>query len=116
MDEIEKVSYNLEKPASKGTAHLAAKEIWRMALENIRLMGKKQAFIIVILLVTAVLLSVSTAEFVNTVSVDEQATPHSPALPKEYRTPCYFGYKSCHPSMPDSGRFFPVPALCHSTP
>jgi len=73
MDEIEKVSYNLEKPASKGTAHLAAKEIWRMALENIRLMGKKQAFIIVILLVTAVLLSVSTAEFVNTVSVDEQA-------------------------------------------
>ncbi len=73
MDEIEKVSYNLEKPASKGTAHLSAKEIWRMAVENIHLMGKKQAFIIVILLVTAVLLSVSTAEFVNTVSVDEQA-------------------------------------------
>lgn len=73
MDEIEKVSYNLEKPASKGTAHLAAREIWRMAVENIHLMGKKQAFIIVILLVTAVLLSVSTAEFLNTILVDEQS-------------------------------------------
>lgn len=73
MDEIEKVSYNLPKPVSKGTARLAAKEIRRMAFENIRLMGRKQAFIIVILLVTAVLLSISTAEFVNTVSVDEQS-------------------------------------------
>lgn len=73
MEEIDKVSYNLPKLSSKGTGHLSAREIWRMAVENIRLMGKKQAFIIVILLVTAVLLSISTAEFVNTVSVDEES-------------------------------------------
>lgn len=71
LDEVDKFSYNLSKLPSKGSAHLAPKEIWRMALENIRLMGKKQAFIIVVLLVTAVLLSVTTAELVNTVSVDE---------------------------------------------
>lgn len=44
-----------------------------MALENIRLMGKKQAFVIGVLIVTAILLSVTTADFVNTVSVDEES-------------------------------------------
>ena len=73
MDEMEKVSYNLPKLPSKGEANLGAREIWRMAVENIRLMGKKQAFVIVILLVTAVLLSLSMAEFINTVSMDERS-------------------------------------------
>lgn len=73
MDEVDKFSYDLPKLSSKGSAHLAPREIWRMALENIRLMGKKQAFIIAVLLVTAVLLSITTAEFVNTVSIDESS-------------------------------------------
>ena len=71
MEEIDKFSYELPKLTSKGSAHLTPREIWRLALENIRLMGKKQAFIIVLMLVTAVLLSITTAEFVNTVSIDE---------------------------------------------
>lgn len=73
MEEIDKFSYNLSKLPSKGTAKLAPREIWRMALENLHLMGKKQAFIIVVLLVTAVMLSITTAEFVNTISVDKEA-------------------------------------------
>lgn len=73
MEEMEKISYNLPKLKSKGSASLAFKEILRMALENIRFMGKKQAFVIGVLIVTAILLSVTTADFVNTVSVDEES-------------------------------------------
>ncbi len=71
--EMEKVAYNLPKLKSKGSANLAFKEILRMALENIRLMGKKQAFVIGILIATGILLSVVVADFINTVSVDEEA-------------------------------------------
>ncbi len=73
MEEVEKLSYDLPKPKSKGKSNLAAKEIWRMALENIVLMGKKQAFVIAMLIVTAVLLSITVAEFVSTISIDEES-------------------------------------------
>jgi len=71
MDEIDKFSYDLPKLKSKGSAKLPGKEIFRMAAENIQLMGKKQAFVIAILLVTAVLLCITMAEFINSVAVDE---------------------------------------------
>ncbi len=73
MEELKKFSYDLPKMKSKGKSALPAKEIWRMATENIRLMGKKQTFVIAVLMVTAILLSVTTAEFINTVSVDEES-------------------------------------------
>ena len=71
MEEVEKFSYDLPKLKSKGKAVLTFKEIWRLAIENIRIMGRKQAFVMGILLVTAVLLTITLAEFINTVSVDE---------------------------------------------
>lgn len=73
MEEMEKVAYNLPKLKSKGSAHLAFKEVLHMAIENIRSMGKKQAFVLGVLVVTAILLSITVADFVNTVSVDEEA-------------------------------------------
>lgn len=71
LDDVERFEYNLPKMKSKGKARLAPKEIWRMTLENIRMMGKKQAFIIGIMLVTAVLLTLTMVEFINTAAVDE---------------------------------------------
>lgn len=73
MSEVDDFAYDLPKMKSKGKAHLAPREIWHMALENIRLMGKKQAFVIGIMLVTAVLLAVTMVEFMNTVAVDESS-------------------------------------------
>lgn len=73
MDEVEKFSYDLPKLKSKGSSKLVFREIWRMALENIVLMGKKQAFVIAVLVVTAVLLSVTIGEFINTVSIKEES-------------------------------------------
>lgn len=73
LTEVENMEYSLPPMKSKGKAKLSAREIWRMTLENIHLMGKKQAFVIGIMLVTAVLLSVTMVEFINTVAVDESA-------------------------------------------
>ncbi len=71
MADVEQFSYELPKPHGTGKARLSGREILRMALENIRLMGKKQAFVLGIMLVTAVLLSITMAQFVSSVSIDE---------------------------------------------
>lgn len=71
MEDIDNFVYELPKMKSKGKSHLPGKEIFRMALENIQMMGKKQAFVIGILLVTAVLLSITMAQFISGISVDE---------------------------------------------
>lgn len=73
MEEMEKINYHLPKLKSKGSAHLGWKEILSMAVENIRSMGKKQAFVLGVLVVTAILLSVTMADFVSTVSIDEES-------------------------------------------
>ncbi len=73
MEEVDSFSYDLSKLPDKGNAQLPFKELWRMAVENIRLMGKKQAFIIVILLATAVLLSLALAEFISSKVVNTEA-------------------------------------------
>ncbi len=71
MEEVNKFSYDLPKLQSRGKASLPGREILRMALENIRLMGKKQAFVIAVLIVTAILLSVTLAEYINVATIDE---------------------------------------------
>ncbi len=73
MEEVEKFAYELPKLKSKGSSKLPLREIWRMALENVVLMGKKQAFVIAVLVVTAVLLSVTMGEFINTISIKEES-------------------------------------------
>ncbi len=72
MDEVDNFSYDLEKMESRGSAHLGGREVLRMALENIQLMGKKQAFIITIFLVSAVLLSVTMAQFFSSFTINEE--------------------------------------------
>lgn len=73
MDEVDRFSYDLSKLPDKGNAKLPFSELFRMAVENIRLMGKKQTFIIGILLVTAVLLSVALAEFISSKTLNTEA-------------------------------------------
>lgn len=73
LDEVESFSYELPKLKSRGSARLSAREISRIAVENLQMMGKRQAFIIMILLVTAVLLSVTLAQFINIHTIDESS-------------------------------------------
>lgn len=72
LDEVEQFDYHLEQLPTKKSANLPTKEIWRIALENIRMMGKKQIFVVVIMLITSVLLALMSADFYTTVSVNPQ--------------------------------------------
>lgn len=65
MASVEAFDFSLPHLQNHKTAKLSFREVWKMAVENIGLMGKKQAFIIGILLVTAVLLTVTLANFTN---------------------------------------------------
>lgn len=94
IEDIEQFSYDLERLPSqqsqdrgdaqqssgvlpqnhnKGAAKLPFREIWRMALSNTKMMGRKQAFMITILLASAILLSVTLAKFINMVAINEEA-------------------------------------------
>lgn len=73
LSEVDNFSYELPKIKGKGAARLGAREIFRMALENIQLMGKKQAFIIVMLVVTGALLSLTMAQAINTFTINESS-------------------------------------------
>lgn len=70
LSDIDEFSYELPKMESRGSARLSPREILRISLENLRMMGKKQAFVIAILIVTAVLLSLTLAQFTNTYMMD----------------------------------------------
>lgn len=72
MEEIENLSYDLTKLPAKGNAQLPFHEIWRIAMSNIHLMGKKQVFITIILIAADVMLSITTAKFTNMVSINKE--------------------------------------------
>lgn len=72
LDSIDNLQYNLSQLPGKGTAKLPLREVWRMALSNIQMLGKKQIFMVAILLASAIMLSITMAKFVNTASIDEK--------------------------------------------
>lgn len=73
LDSIDNLQYNLSRLPGKGTAKLPFREVWQMALSNMRMLGKKQIFMVAILLASAVMLSITMAKFVNTASIDEKS-------------------------------------------
>ena len=66
LQEVENFSYHLENLPAKKTASLPMREVWRMAKENLQLLGRKQAFVICIMLATAVLLTLSISDYMTT--------------------------------------------------
>lgn len=73
MREVESFEFALPRLKNHTSARLSFREIWKLALENIRLMGKKQAFIIGILLITGVMMTISLANFTNSFFFNERS-------------------------------------------
>ena len=73
ISSVDEIDYSLEKPKAGRTAKLPFREIVKMARENLKLLGKKQAFMIGTLLMVSVLLSVGAADFTNRMSIDKQS-------------------------------------------
>lgn len=69
---VEEFDFTLSRLKEHKTAKLSFKEIWKLAIENIHLMGKKQAFIIGILLISAVMMTITLANFTNNLFYNER--------------------------------------------
>lgn len=72
QSEMEEVAYDLPKLQAGRSMGLPFREIWKLACENIRMMGKKHRFIVGILLVTSVLLVLALADFMMQHDINKQ--------------------------------------------
>lgn len=73
MTEVENFDFSLPHLKNHTSARLGFREIWKLAIENIGIMGKKQAFIIGILLLTGVMMTISLANFTNNFFYNERS-------------------------------------------
>ncbi len=73
MTEVENFEFSLPRLKNHTSARLGFREIWKLAIENIGIMGKKQAFIIGILLLTGVMMTISLANFTNNFFYNERS-------------------------------------------
>lgn len=73
MSEVEKFEFTLPHLKNYTSAKLTFHEIWKLAIENIRLMGKKQAFIVGILLLTGIMMTITLANFTNNFFFNERS-------------------------------------------
>ncbi len=69
VKDVENFEYKLDPLKSSRRGHFTFHDIRKLAHENLKLIGKKQVFIIVILLLTSVLMTVGVANFVNKLTV-----------------------------------------------
>lgn len=72
QSQMEEISYDLPKMQAGRSRGLPFREIWKLACENIRMMGKKHRFIAGILLVTSVLLVLALADFMMQHDINKQ--------------------------------------------
>ena len=77
INSVDEIDYSLEKPKAGKSAKLPFSEIIKMASGNLKLLGKKQAFMIVTLLMVSVILAIGTADFTNRMSIDKQSVVKS---------------------------------------
>ncbi len=68
--QVEEISYDLPAVKAKKSSTLPRREIWKLALENIQLMGKKHKFMVGILLATSIMLVLALADYMMQRSVD----------------------------------------------
>lgn len=73
MTEVENFEFSLPRLKKHTSAKLGFGEIWKLAIENIQLMGKKQAFIIGILLLTGIMMTLTLANFTNNFFFNEHS-------------------------------------------
>lgn len=68
--QVEEFSYDLPSVGTKKKSSLSGREIWKLACENIHMMGKRHKFIAGILLATSIMLVLVLADYMMQRSVD----------------------------------------------
>lgn len=67
MDSVDEFQYNLEPVQIKKTPRLSFKELCAMALANVRLLSKKQIFMFVAFIATAVMIVISVSDYYSVI-------------------------------------------------
>lgn len=70
ITDIENFEYELKKPEHLKKAKLPFEEIFKMAVMNIRMLAKKQAYVMAVMIAAAVMLAITMARFINVVSFE----------------------------------------------
>lgn len=70
QSQIEDIAYELPQMDTKKNSSLPMREIWKLAWENIHMMGKRHKFIVGILLATSIMLVLVLADYMMQRSVD----------------------------------------------
>ena len=76
-EEVEQFDYALEQLSSTKLPSLSLKEIFRLAWQNLKLLGKQQFFLVVSFLVMAVLLVLTIADIMTLNSIDIRTAIHN---------------------------------------
>jgi putative ABC transport system permease protein len=73
MEQIEDFDYSLSRLKADRKAKLSFTDIMRMAMDNVRTLGKKQIFMVVSFLITSVLLVLALTDYLTTSSIDKKS-------------------------------------------
>ncbi|HWT73975.1 MAG TPA: ABC transporter ATP-binding protein/permease [Mobilitalea sp.] len=71
LEQLDDFDYSLEKVECRKEASLSMKELYKLAKSNIEMLGKKQIFMIVTFIITALLLVFAVADYMTAASVDK---------------------------------------------
>jgi putative ABC transport system permease protein len=73
LEQIEEFEYSLSKLEKEKRSKLSFREIYKLAQENVRMLGKKQIFMIVSFLITSILLVMAVADYMTLSAIDKKA-------------------------------------------
>jgi len=73
MEQIEEFDYSLAKLPTGKEAHLPLREVYQLAKKNVSMLGKKQIFMVVTFIITAILLVYTLQGYLTAASVDKES-------------------------------------------
>lgn len=73
LHQVEDFDYALAPIKKRKKPKLSLQEIWKLANENVKMLGKKQLFMIVSLIITSILLVIAVADYMTTSAIDKKS-------------------------------------------
>lgn len=73
LNQVEEFDYSLPRPEKSRKSNLKLKELYRLAITNMKTLGRKQIIMIISFIVTALLLVVSLADYLTVAAVDKKS-------------------------------------------
>lgn len=73
MDQVEDFDYSLTRLEVNKKPNLPFREVYQLAKENVRMLGKKQIFMFISFIITAILMVIAAADYMTASSIDKKS-------------------------------------------